>query len=61
MLVGSIYKAGELELTSILMLKDANKFHNGDACLRYLASKYPLCKSNQMAYTIRMTVAYPNR
>ena len=58
-----MYKAGELELESILMLKNVNKFHNLEACLHFLASKCSPThvgmdyKSNQVARIIRMTVA----
>ena len=40
--VGLIHEAGELELASILMLKNGNKLHNFEACLHFLASKCPL-------------------
>ena len=58
--VGSIHKAGELELASILMLRNVS---NVDASLHFLASKCPLTqvgmhyKSNQVAYIIRMAIA----
>ena len=63
--LSDIHEAGELELASILMLKNVNKFHNFEACLHFIASKCPLpqvgmdYKSNQVAYIIRMTV-HPN-
>ena len=45
------------------MLKNVNKLHNFEACLHFIASKYPLTqvgidyKSNQVSDIIRMTVA----
>ena len=39
---GWIRKAGELELASILMLKNVNKLQNVDACLHLLASNCQL-------------------
>ena len=61
--VGQGREADELELASILMLKNVNKLHNSEACLHFLASKCPLTqvgmdyKSNQLAHIIRMRVA----
>ena len=48
----------------IFMLKKVNKLQNAEICLHFLGPKCPLtqvgvhCKSNHVAYTIRMT---PNR
>ena len=61
--VGWIREAGELELASVLMLKNVNKLHNFEACLHFLASKCPLAhvdmdyKSDQVVRMVRMTVA----
>ena len=63
--VGSIHKAGQLELASILMLANVNKLQSVDACLHLLASECPLTqvgmryKTNQVAYIIRMRIASP--
>ena len=58
--VGWFHKTGELELASILMLKNVNKLQNVDACLHFYS---PLThvgvhyKSNQLAFIIKMTIA----
>ena len=60
--VGLIHNAGELDLVSILMLENVNKLKNVDACVHFLAPKFPLTqagkhyKSNQVAYIIRMAI-----
>ena len=52
------------ELANILMLRNASKLQNVDACLHFVAAKFPLTqvgmhyKSNRAAYIIRMTIAF---